>query len=53
MHGTSLDGRKLGESEEARVNDDAVLVFGAEVKRGQEVFSACSFRVNLEFSSYK
>lgn len=53
MHGTCVNDSKLDDSEVVRVNDGDVLVFGAEVKRGQDTFPACSFLVNLQFIPYQ
>ncbi|KAH6674548.1 hypothetical protein B0J14DRAFT_562661 [Halenospora varia] len=53
MHGTCLNGRKLATKEPTVVNNGDELVFGAEVRRGPEVFPACAFRVNIDFVPYK
>lgn len=53
MHGTCVNDRKLDDSEAVRVNDGDILVFGAEVKRGQDTFPACSFLVKLHFTPYQ
>ncbi|KAF4632318.1 hypothetical protein G7Y89_g5809 [Cudoniella acicularis] len=53
MHGTCLNGRKLAADEPAVVVNGDELVFGAEVRRGPEVFPACAFRVSLDFVPYK
>ena len=53
MHGTYLNGTLLRENAPVMVGDDDLVVFGAEVKRGTEVFPACAFRVNYEFLPYK
>ncbi|CAG8953134.1 hypothetical protein HYFRA_00003332 [Hymenoscyphus fraxineus] len=52
MHGTFLNDNKLEEMEDAALNKGDILVFGAEVKRGPEVFPACSFKVDLAFAPY-
>ncbi|KAH8685571.1 hypothetical protein BGZ60DRAFT_395475 [Tricladium varicosporioides] len=53
MHGTCLNGRKLATKEPTVINNGDELVFGAEVRRGPEVFPACAFRVNIDFIPYK
>ncbi|CAG8982180.1 hypothetical protein HYALB_00003616 [Hymenoscyphus albidus] len=52
MHGTFLNDNKLEEMKDAALNKGDILVFGAEVKRGLEVFPACSFKVDLAFAPY-
>ncbi|EPE35935.1 SMAD/FHA [Glarea lozoyensis ATCC 20868] len=51
MHGTCVNGTRL-ESSPVRVHHGDVLVLGAEVKRGPEVFPACEFEVGIELSGY-
>ncbi|CZS98405.1 hypothetical protein WAI453_005832 [Rhynchosporium graminicola] len=44
MHGTYLNDIELPKHTPTVINDNDVLVFGAEVRRGAEVFPACSFK---------
>jgi hypothetical protein len=53
MHGTCLNENKLVDEAPSVVHDGDILKFGAEVRRGTEIFPACAFRVNLEFSPYR
>ncbi|KAI9743453.1 MAG: hypothetical protein M1818_002765 [Claussenomyces sp. TS43310] len=49
MHGTRLNDTQLCPHEYAKINNGDTVVFGAEVRRGPEVFPACSFVLNYEF----
>ncbi|KAH6722284.1 hypothetical protein BKA61DRAFT_568823 [Leptodontidium sp. MPI-SDFR-AT-0119] len=53
MHGTYLNDFELPKDTPTVINDGDVVVFGAEVRRGPEVFPACSFRVNYKPVPYK
>lgn len=48
MHGTYLNNSQLLTNELQTLSPNDILVFGAEVKRGDETFPACAFRVNYE-----
>jgi pSer/pThr/pTyr-binding forkhead associated (FHA) protein len=50
MHGTRLNGAELDPFENTILNNGDCLLFGAEVRRGSEVFPACCFKVTYEFS---
>ncbi|TAQ91513.1 hypothetical protein B7494_g233 [Chlorociboria aeruginascens] len=47
MHGTYVNHSRL-DKEPVEVEDGDTIVFGAEVRRGPEVFMACAFEVNYE-----
>lgn len=53
MHGTTLNDKRLEQMTEVVLANGDVLVFGAEVRRGPEVFPACSFKVDLAFAPYQ
>jgi len=53
MHGTYVDKTHLEAYESKHLSDGDTVVFGAEVKRGEEVFPACAFRITYEYSPYK
>ena len=53
MHGTYLNNYQLKTKEARGLIDGDVLVFGTEVKRGEEPFPACAFRVAYEFFPYR
>lgn len=53
MHGTYVNHHQLKTKEARELNYGDTIVFGAEVKRGEETFPACSFKVTYEFSPYK
>lgn len=53
MHGTFLNGSRINTHTLTELNDGDELIFGAEVRRGTEVFPACAFRVSYEFGPYK
>jgi pSer/pThr/pTyr-binding forkhead associated (FHA) protein len=53
MHGTYLNGVELPRKTPMAIDDGDVLVFGAEVRRGPEIFPACKFQVNYQFVTYK
>ncbi|KAG9230872.1 hypothetical protein BJ875DRAFT_384188, partial [Amylocarpus encephaloides] len=52
MHGTRINQTTLARDQDAQINSGDILVFGAEVRRAQEVFPACRFLVNLDFATY-
>lgn len=45
MHGTHLNQKQLTPQKPYQLNSDDKLVFGAEVRRGQEIFPACTFKI--------
>ena len=49
MHGTYLNGVQVPNKTPTVVGNGDVIVFGAEVRRGQETFPACAFRTTFEF----
>jgi hypothetical protein len=49
MHGTQINDEKLPANAPQVVKIGDVLSFGAEVRRGPEVFPPCKFRINYEF----
>ena len=53
MHGTFLNGSRITTNLLTELNDGDELVFGAEVRRGTEIFPACAFRVTYELGPYK
>ncbi|RDL38094.1 uncharacterized protein BP5553_05527 [Venustampulla echinocandica] len=53
MHGTFLNDTKVPTEQPAEVEDGDVIAFGAEVRRGPEIFPACSFQVNIDWSPYR
>ncbi|EKD13795.1 uncharacterized protein L3040_005587 [Drepanopeziza brunnea f. sp. 'multigermtubi'] len=53
MHGTFLNHKQLLSDDPTVINNGDDLVFGTEVKRGPETFSACSFRVYYITAPYK
>jgi hypothetical protein len=53
MHGTYVNGSELQRKEPKALNNGDVVVFGAEVRRGVEIFPACAFQVNYEFLPVK
>ena len=53
MHGTWLNGQPLVAKEPQRVKDGDKLVFGAEVRRGAEVFSAHTYSTSIKYSSFR
>ncbi|TGO61622.1 hypothetical protein BCON_0026g00670 [Botryotinia convoluta] len=52
MHGTFLNGEKLGE-EAKPVNSNDQIVFGIGVRRGMDLFQPCHFEVNYEVIPWK
>lgn len=53
MHGTTLNDKKIEQMTEVALTNGDIIVFGAEVRRGPEVFPACSFKVDLAFAPYQ
>ncbi len=53
MHGTFVNKYQLEREAPMTIGNGDVLTFGAEVKRGSEVFPPCSFKVNYDFVPYK
>ncbi|KAH7356747.1 hypothetical protein BKA65DRAFT_474548 [Rhexocercosporidium sp. MPI-PUGE-AT-0058] len=53
MHGTWLNDFELPKNTPTIITDGDVVVFGAEVRRGAEVFPACSFQVNYKSVPYQ
>ncbi|KAL2073246.1 hypothetical protein VTL71DRAFT_10570 [Oculimacula yallundae] len=53
MHGTYLNGIALASDTPAVLTSNDVVVFGAEVRRGTEVFPACSFQVTYKSTPHK
>jgi hypothetical protein len=53
MHGTYLNDFELPRKSSMVIADGAIVVFGAEVRRGPETFPACKFQVNYTFEPYK
>ena len=53
MHGTYLNGSRIVAHHPTELSDGDEIVFGAEVRRGSELFPACAFRINYEFGPYK
>lgn len=53
MHGTFLNNIELQRKDSRILNDDDIVVFGVEVRRGVESFPACAFRINYEFLPWK
>jgi len=53
MHGTYLNDIELPKNTPTIITGNDVLVFGAEVRRGSEVFPACSFQVTYRSTPYK
>jgi hypothetical protein len=49
MHGTQINDEKLPANTPQVVKVGDVLSFGAEVRRGPEVFPPCKFRIDYEF----
>ncbi|TGO28486.1 hypothetical protein BPAE_0027g00530 [Botrytis paeoniae] len=52
MHGTFLNGEKLGE-EAKPLNSNDQIVFGIGVRRGMDLFQPCHFEVNYEVIPWK
>ncbi|KAF7882462.1 uncharacterized protein EAF02_005825 [Botrytis sinoallii] len=52
MHGTFLNGEKLGE-EAKPLNSNDQIVFGIGVRRGVDLFQPCHFEVNYEVIPWK
>ncbi|TGO87781.1 hypothetical protein BPOR_0204g00100 [Botrytis porri] len=52
MHGTFLNGEKLGE-EAKPLNSNDQVVFGIGVRRGMDLFQPCHFEVNYEVIPWK
>lgn len=53
MHGTQVNDTRLAKHAPMTIQDGDVIIFGTEVKRGSETFSACKFGFNYEFSLYR
>lgn len=53
MHGTFLNGSRINTHTLTELNDGDEVVFGAEVRRGIEIFPACAFRISYELGPYK
>lgn len=53
MHGTFVNDSQLRRHEPHGLGNDDIIVFGAEVKRNLDTFSARAFRVNYEFLPFK
>lgn len=53
MHGTFLNNKKLTPKEPTHLSDGDKISFGAEVSRGVDVFTPCTFRVNIDFLPYR
>jgi len=52
MHGTQINDEKLPANTPQVVKDGDVLSFGAEVRRGPEVFPPCKFRIDYEITTW-
>lgn len=52
MHGTYHNHPRLTQGEPSILSNGDILVFGAEVKRGTDIFPACAFRVTFEYTPY-
>lgn len=53
MHGTYVNHDQLKKKEARGLSDGDIVVFGAEVKRGEETFPACAFKITYEILPYK
>lgn len=53
MHGTFLNESEVPKGIAMAISNGDELIFGAEVKRGIEIFPACAFRVNYNALPYK
>ncbi len=53
MHGTYLNNVQLPANTSLQIKDNDELKFGAEVRRGPEIFPACRFRIRYEVLPYK
>lgn len=53
MHGTYLNHYQLKTREARSLIDGDVVIFGAEVKRGDETFPACAFKVGYNVTPLK
>lgn len=49
MHGTQVNNEKLLANVPQAIKIGDVLSFGAEVRRGPELFPPCSLRIDYEF----
>ncbi len=52
MHGTQVNDEKLFPNTPQLVKVGDILSFGAEVRRGPEVFPPCKFRIEYEFTPW-
>jgi hypothetical protein len=52
MHGTQVNDEKLTPNAPQVVMVGDILSFGAEVRRGPEVFPPCKFRIDYEFTPW-
>lgn len=53
MHGTSVEQQRLEPGEPFCIADGSIVKFGTQVKRGNESFPPCHFRVNYEIIPWK
>lgn len=53
MHGTTRNGFPVEKNTPTEIRDGDNLIFGAEVRRGLEVFPACSFHIAYQLSNYR
>jgi hypothetical protein len=53
MHGTYLNKCQLKTNETRNLNDGDVVIFGAEVKRGDETFPACAFQLSYNLTPFR
>lgn len=53
MHGTYVNSIQLPPDECQVLQNEDMLVFGAEVRRGADTYPACTFQVHYELAPYR